>query len=1153
MLNKSFLLFIFLFFTIIFIGVKPVLAENNFITVVNPIRGEDFWDIKDQNIEDAVVGQAQILRTSKIPATWLIRFDVLKNEKIIEILEKGDNLFEKGLLLEITPAWADAAGISYNKSKNWHDAGSIFLSGYSPKDREKLIDAAFARFKEIFRVYPKSIGAWWVDAYSTDYMYKKYGIEAVLIVSDQYTTDNYQIWGQYFDTPYYPSLKSMLTPAQSEEDKLPIVLMQWAPRDPVNGYGKVVEDSTYSLQPNDYIDYHNLGINYFSSLIDLFSNQKLNSFSQLVIGLENSYSWIKYKDEYQKQIILLKQKQIEGQLSLVTMEDFSNWYKKTYPKISPEQVIVANDVLGSDKKTIWFMNPYYRFGLFYSGSGIDQSGDQGVIIKDIRQYVGGSEEICFRTSCRELNFATFPTRVLDEVTYGKKLVLDRGKIENLNVYREKEKYVISYNNEAGVTKKIELYPRDISIDGKIKTVDETILNILNSKPDENNLISPQKQKINFGKQILEFTISVFKFVFFIFVVILIPGFSITSKLSEKPNSSTIVLSFCAGVVIVVLTGLILERLNIRWLMLPIFVALAIINFKKIFLFLSFVRASIKNIKIYKIEILLIILGIILQGLIVFKSGWLYDFGIGFWGPTGHDGIWHQALSSQLIKNIPPENPIYSGVSLSGYHYFYDLLVAQTTKISSISIEDLIYRFYPFLFSFVLGVLTLILTSKIFKDKLINIFALFLVYFGGSFGWIVEYIKSKTLGGESAFWVNQPVSMNLNPPFALSLLLMLGAVLSIGIESKSRFWKFILVTLLSGTLIEFKAYGGVVLLLSFGIFSIVRFFLKKEISQVLNFTGSLILSIFVFLPSNTGSASLFTFHPFWFVDSMIDFSDRVGWAKLASARESYFSGGKTLKYIAAEIVSFIIFLLGNLGTRFISLFIVFKKNTYLKSESLLLLLIGFFSFSIPLLFIQKGNSWNTIQFMYYFLYIAAIFAAPFYAWLFRKLNIFLRLIVFTIIIIITPISSISTFRTAFYPNPASFLPALENQALGFLKTMPDGVVLTVPYDKNVKQYFKDPQPLLSYDTTSYVSAFSGKSTFLEDEIQQEIFQTDYKKRLVEGKEFFKGSNFAWSKDFLRRNNIKYIYFPKIYGRGLEETKIGIKNIFENKEVIIYVVL
>ena len=60
-------------------------------------------------------------------------------------------------------------------------------------------------------------------------------------------------------------------------------------------------------------------------------------------------------------------------------------------------------------------------------------------------------------------------------------------------------------------------------------------------------------------------------------------------------------------------------------------------------------------------------------------------------------------------------------------------------------------------------------------KIASLFSLYLVYFAGSFGWIVSYIKERNFAGESAFWANQSISFNLNPPFAVSLIIIIALI------------------------------------------------------------------------------------------------------------------------------------------------------------------------------------------------------------------------------------------------------------------------------------------------------------------------------------------------------------------------------------------
>lgn len=1115
----------------------------SFVSVVNPVRGSDFWSGQGQPA-DAVLGEMDILRKYSIAATWLVRFDALGNQQIAEVLLKTPSKDERGLFLEVTPTWTQAAGVAYQKSPTWHSAGSVFLTGYTPSDREKLIDAAFGSFKKVFGYYPKSVGAWYIDSFSLGYMQKKYGISGALIVADQYTTDNYQIWGQYWSTPYYPSDKNTLVPARNSENKIPVAVMQWAARDPVNGYGGGVAESTYSVQPNDYIDYHGLGSDYFAKLVDLYTSQPLNQFNQLTVGLENSYSWPKYQGEYQKQMETLSQKSRSGQFSLETMSSFADWYKLQFPTISPSQIIVAQDPLGSDHQTVWFMNPYYRVGWFYN--------QEGSVFRDVRQYVDGQIEPCYSSPCPTLNFATFATRVLDDVTYRQKEVVDQGKISGLSVNKEGEDYVISYRNSAGLVKQIKFLPRDIGVDGKNSAIDSFILQASASSSNTAKLSSSAEQFNRLKETFLGFTASSAKFLLFLILALFIPGFVWVRYLKQINLPTTVFLSFCLGIVNLTLVSYLGGYLHFSYLPgIAVIAALVFFIYQK-----SYRKINLKEVKLsagFFLALLLIVAGTIFQAMPMVRSGWVYPFGVGFWGPIGHDGLWHQALIAQLLKGVPPQNPAFSGSLLSNYHYFYDLLLASTVRLTSLPIADLLYRFYPVLLSALFGLGTYLLAQKLFKSKTAALFSLYLAYFAGSFGWIVEYLRERHFGGESAFWVNQPVSMELNPPFAISLCLLIAVVLLFQqlLQQRSKTAQVLLI-LTAGALIEFKVYAGIIVLAGLGLAAVKRLLFDKDWLAAKTFAFSLLVSLAVFLPQNSGSGALLVLSPFWFVHSMVDFPDRVGWLKLSQARQAYFARGETAKFILTEGLALAIFIIGNLGVRFVALFTVgpfVKRRLWKTDEYALLLTMAAVAVGITLLFIQKGNPWNTIQFMYYFIYFASVFAGALFAALWQKAKL-TGFAVVVVLLLIAPINAVVTFSSSLSKTPPARLTLGELEALNFLRGQPEGVVLTYPFDKNLRAKLNDPFPLPAYETTSYVSAYSAKPTFVEDEIQQDILQNDYQKRLTASSDFFRGRDTSWSNNFLTENNIRYIYLPKLAIPSFDISGIKVKSIYDNSEASIF---
>ncbi|OGM76312.1 hypothetical protein A2188_00325 [Candidatus Woesebacteria bacterium RIFOXYA1_FULL_43_9] len=538
-------------------------------------------------------------------------------------------------------------------------------------------------------------------------------------------------------------------------------------------------------------------------------------------------------------------------------------------------------------------------------------------------------------------------------------------------------------------------------------------------------------------------------------------------------------------------------------------------------------------------VLIIVLGTVFQTLTVFRSGWWYDFGMGFWGPTGRDLVWHQALVEQLLKDVPPQNPGLAGITLTNYHYFYDLLVAITHKLTGISVLDLIYRIFPVIFSVLFGVGTYLLTQRLFKNKLATVFSLFFAYFAGSFGWIVEWIHFRKLGGESAFWMNQPVSMNLNPPFALSIVLLIfTALFFINWQEKKNLKRVILIIVLSILLFEVKVYAGLVVLGAMTALSVEAFLVKKDLSYFKLALPVFLFSIWFLISKGIANSSFVELKPLWFVHSALDAPDRIGWVRLASARVNYYLAGNWLKYLLSEILAVVIFIVGNMGMRIIGLLLalrIWRRRLLSLGEYCFIFWVSLFSFIVPFFFVQKGNPWNTIQFSYYFLYFSALFAGSALAGLSKKLPHATYYLLVLVILLLTPISSFTTFTFGLYKNPPAMLTQGEYKALEFLKGQPEGVVLTYPYNPGLRSKVKsNPYPLSVYTDTDYVVAFSGKAIYLGDVEQQKILQTDYSDRLG-----FQVGN----------KEIDYVYLPKIYGISFGEES-GLTNIFDNEEVLIY---
>lgn len=416
-MRKLFWLFLGLLFTMFFAGDAKAEEANQFATIVNPVRISNY--IKTPY--ESLLSEYKVVKSKNLPSTWLITFDVLENEEMVNLLKAMDENQELGIFLEVTKNFAQKSGVLYNDTGFWHHANSVFLSGYTQEERKKLIDKVFETFKEIIGYYPTSVGSWWTDSYSLSYMKEKYGIMANLGCSDQFATDGYQIWGQPWSIPFYPSKLHAGVPAADESVKLDLVNFQWAPRDPLNGY----YSSMFSTQDYRQIVGKNLDIGYFEKLVNLYAFKNSNQFGQITVGLESDLSPDAYKGEYSRQLDYVKKLSDQKSIEAVTMKDFADWYRKKYPGLSPVSFLETDDLMGSGVRSVWSQNSKYR--LFYT---IDPATKE-VTVRDLRFYNKNLEEPYYYSPNRSFSLTINIPAMVDEISF--KESIKKFKPETSNI------------------------------------------------------------------------------------------------------------------------------------------------------------------------------------------------------------------------------------------------------------------------------------------------------------------------------------------------------------------------------------------------------------------------------------------------------------------------------------------------------------------------------------------------------------------------------------------------------------------------------------------------------------------------------------------------------------------------------------------------
>ena len=551
-------------------------------------------------------------------------------------------------------------------------------------------------------------------------------------------------------------------------------------------------------------------------------------------------------------------------------------------------------------------------------------------------------------------------------------------------------------------------------------------------------------------------------------------------------------------------------------------------------------------------LLLLIIGTLTWSITMVKSGWQYAFGLGFWGPNGHDGIWHLAIADSLARGSLGM-PIFAGEQLKNYHIGFDLLLAAIHKATFIPVSLLYFQILPPILAFFIGWLTYKFVNEWTNSKVAAWWSTFLVYFGGSWGPIVSLVRYDTVGNESMFWAQQAVSTLINPPFALSLVVLLCSVCLLKwYVKKPTLGNLLIVTLLFGLLTQVKVYAGVLSLVALFTAGALQLIKEKKTDIVKLFFSSFVLSLILFVPLNQGSTSLIVFQPFWFLETIMAVSDRVNWPRFFEAVMNYKTGGVWWKLIPAYTVAFLIFWFGNLGIRAIGHFQTWKILKKQEPMGLFLWVIAIIGTILPMLFLQKGTPWNTIQFFYYSIFIMSIFAGgPLAKWTSAKNNR-VRVSVLLIVLLLTFPTVYATLRNYLPSRPPAKLSNEEVEALSYLAKEPQGVVLTYPFDQYAANQAvrNPPRPLYLYESTAYVSAYAGKPVFLEDEVNLNITDYNWKARRKAVEEWLNTSDQKQAYKFLRDNNIKYIYWVKGQRAVLGEAQLGISRLFENKAIDVY---
>lgn len=301
-LRKIWLATVVCFITLAF-GARSVQAKEttgqspNSYLIINQVRGHECCS---EGSVSALQQQINTTVTNQLQAYFALRYDALQDPAFYSVIQTSNRRtptqIKPALLLEITPALAEAAGVEYGGDvASWYETNQAYTLGYEPSDRRKIIDRLMESYRAVFNDYPDLTSGWMLDTDTLNYVVDRYGVQAHQITREQWGVDSYTLQGGPIHYPYPASREWLFAPDYQATNSAMIVRQTIS--DPVWNYGD--STSAFTSQPNDYaID--GKDINYFQQLADQTFNNS-NTVGFMVLGLENSMSDF-FQNDYQRQL-----------------------------------------------------------------------------------------------------------------------------------------------------------------------------------------------------------------------------------------------------------------------------------------------------------------------------------------------------------------------------------------------------------------------------------------------------------------------------------------------------------------------------------------------------------------------------------------------------------------------------------------------------------------------------------------------------------------------------------------------------------------------------------------------------------------------------------------------------------------------------------
>lgn len=410
----------------------------------------------------------------------------------------------------------------------------------------------------------------------------------------------------------------------------------------------------------------------------------------------------------------------------------------------------------------------------------------------------------------------------------------------------------------------------------------------------------------------------------------VPGSVLVRRLglSTLPH---ITLSFLVGLVAWSWQGELFGLLHIRWATYGYVFLLAGLYFfqrgrmKKLHKFTHF-NATI-------VTVLLVGFGVALQQIPVWYTAIRTVDGLSFCCTLPINPVGQLAITNEIIRKIPPDQPGLSGQPLTNYHHWLNIAVAELVRVFRLPLLYTSSQYVPLFTSIFLGLSAIILSSLLGLSVRFVHWFLFFLYFGTDLGFIAPLVFGKGINFLMPSLLSGGTFL-FNPQTAISIVLLFCAYALLLLVLKRPTPRIIvLAAFLFGTLIGFKVHTGILALIGLGTLAAYQT-IRKNYTVLLVFSISLAVALVVYLPTNAGAGGLYV-AGFWRIEEFAK-TPQLGFDQSLLTTIAYLTKQKRLfsislgtgvRVLLYESLFFTMFLISLVGTKLIGLFQTRKTLTH----------------------------------------------------------------------------------------------------------------------------------------------------------------------------------------------------------------------------------